>query len=110
MTGVLRNGLFYAGKERLGLATMLTGCGMCFSRRIIDHHGWTAFSVGEDWEFSASLLLEGEADPLIRDARAGPIPRFGQASSQRLRWAAGVMRWRPTPPCDGAVSIWPTPR
>jgi len=91
VTGVLRNGLFYAGKERLGLATMLTGCGMCFSRRIIDRHGWTAFSVGEDWEFSASLLLDGERIHFNRDARVRALEsrNFRQASSQRLRWASG---------------------
>ena len=91
VTSVLRNGLFYAGKTRLGLPGMLTGTGMCFSRRIIERRGWTAFSVGEDWEFSVSLLLDGEtihfnprARVLARESRD-----FRQASSQRLRWASG---------------------
>ena len=91
VTSVLRNGFFYAGKTRLGLPGMLTGTGMCFSRRIIERRGWTAFSVGEDWEFSVSLLLAGEtihfnprARVLARESRD-----FRQASSQRLRWASG---------------------
>jgi 1,2-diacylglycerol 3-beta-glucosyltransferase len=91
VTSVLRNGLFYAGKERLGLPAMLTGSGMCFSRRIMQRYGWTAFSVGEDWEFSALLLRAGERIHFNRDARvrAAESRTFRQASSQRLRWASG---------------------
>jgi 1,2-diacylglycerol 3-beta-glucosyltransferase len=91
VTAVLRNGLFYAGKARLGLSAMLTGTGMCFSRRILERHGWNAFSVGEDWEFSASLLLAGEDIHFNRRARvlARESQDFKQASSQRLRWASG---------------------
>lgn len=91
VTSVLRNGLFYQGKERVGLPAMLSGTGMCFSRAVLTRHGWNAFSVGEDWEFSASLLLSGEqvhfnprARVMARESRG-----FGQASSQRLRWASG---------------------
>jgi 1,2-diacylglycerol 3-beta-glucosyltransferase len=91
VTSVLRNGLFYHGKERLGLSSMLSGTGMCFSRRIIDKYGWTALSVGEDWECSVSLLLHGEKIHFNRNARvrARESSRFAQASSQRLRWASG---------------------
>jgi cellulose synthase/poly-beta-1,6-N-acetylglucosamine synthase-like glycosyltransferase len=91
VTSVLRNGFFYSGKERLGLPAMLTGSGMCFSRRIIDCYRWTAFSVGEDWEFSVSLLLKGETIHFTRRARvfARESHDFRQASSQRLRWASG---------------------
>jgi 1,2-diacylglycerol 3-beta-glucosyltransferase len=91
VTSVLRNGLFYGGKERLRLPAMLSGTGMCFSRRLLERHGWTAFSVGEDWEFSATLLLNGDrvhfnpaARVMSRESRG-----FTQASSQRLRWASG---------------------
>ena len=91
VTSVLRNGLFYRGKERLGLPSMLSGTGMCFSRRVLERNGWTAFSVGEDWEFSASLLLNGEAVHFNNDARvmARESRGFRQASSQQLRWAGG---------------------
>jgi cellulose synthase/poly-beta-1,6-N-acetylglucosamine synthase-like glycosyltransferase len=91
VTSVLRNGLFYTGKARLGLSAMLTGTGMCFSRRIIERHRWNAFSVGEDWEFSVSLLLNGETihfNPMAR-VLASESRDFTQASSQRLRWASG---------------------
>jgi cellulose synthase/poly-beta-1,6-N-acetylglucosamine synthase-like glycosyltransferase len=91
VTSVLRNGLFYHGKERLGLSSMLSGTGMCFSRRIIEKYGWTALSVGEDWECSVSLLLSGEKIHFNRSARvqARESSRFAQASRQRLRWASG---------------------
>jgi cellulose synthase/poly-beta-1,6-N-acetylglucosamine synthase-like glycosyltransferase len=91
VTSVLRNRLFYAGKERLGVSSMLSGTGMCFSRRIIDTYGWTALSVGEDWECSVSLLLNGETIHFSTDARvmARESSRFAQAGPQRLRWASG---------------------
>jgi hypothetical protein len=91
VTSVLRNAFFYGGKARLGLPAMLTGSGMCFGRRVLDEHRWTAFSVGEDWEFSVSLLLRGERIHFNRRARAMAQESrgFRQASSQRLRWASG---------------------
>ena len=91
VTSVLRNRLFYGGKERLGVSAMLSGTGMCFSRRIIDTYGWTALSVGEDWECSVSLLLNGEKIHFTADARvrARESSRFAQAAPQRLRWASG---------------------
>ena len=91
VTSVLRNELFYAGKERLGITSMLSGTGMCFSRRILERIGWNAFSVGEDWEFSVSLLLAGERIHFNRQARvrATESRGFCQASTQRLRWASG---------------------
>jgi cellulose synthase/poly-beta-1,6-N-acetylglucosamine synthase-like glycosyltransferase len=91
VTSVLRNGLFYGGKERLGLPAMLSGTGMCFSRQLLERHGWTALSVGEDWEFSATLLLNGDHVHFNRAARvmASESRGFKQASSQRLRWASG---------------------
>jgi 1,2-diacylglycerol 3-beta-glucosyltransferase len=91
VTSVLRNRLFYGGKERLGLPAMLSGTGMCFGRRLLERHGWSALSVGEDWEFSATLLLSGDEVHFNRDARvmATESRGFRQASSQRLRWASG---------------------
>jgi cellulose synthase/poly-beta-1,6-N-acetylglucosamine synthase-like glycosyltransferase len=91
VTSVLRNGLFYAGKERLGLSSMLSGTGMCFSRALLERVGWTALSVGEDWEFSVTVLLGGGRIHFNRDARvrATESRGFRQASTQRLRWASG---------------------
>jgi 1,2-diacylglycerol 3-beta-glucosyltransferase len=91
VTSILRNRFFYSGKERLGVSSMLSGTGMCFSRRIIHTYGWTALSVGEDWECSVSLLLNGEKIHFNAAARvmARESSRFAQAGPQRLRWASG---------------------
>lgn len=91
VTSVLRNGFFYAGKSKVGLSAMLTGTGMCFRRKVLKRYGWTAFSVGEDCEFSVSLLLAGEKihfNPMAR-VLAKESHNFKQASTQRLRWASG---------------------
>lgn len=91
VTGVLRNGRYYAGKMAIGLQGMLTGTGMCLSAEVLERHGWTAFSVGEDWEFSVELLLNGEPiyfNPLAKTF-AKESQNFKQASHQRLRWASG---------------------
>ncbi|ULA65131.1 MAG: Putative Cell wall biosynthesis glycosyltransferase-like protein [Nitrospira sp.] len=91
VTGVLRNGRYYAGKTVLGLQGMLTGTGMCLSAGVLERRGWTAFSVGEDWEFSVELLLGGDKiyfNPMARTF-AKESQSFKQASHQRLRWASG---------------------
>lgn len=91
VTGVLRNGRYYAGKTVLGLQGMLTGTGMCLSAGVLERRGWTAFSVGEDWEFSVELLLGGDEiyfNPMARTF-AKESQSFKQASHQRLRWASG---------------------
>lgn len=91
VTGVLRNGRYYAGKTAIGLQGMLTGTGMCLGAGVLERHGWTAFSVGEDWEFSVELLMKGEPiyfNPLAKTF-AKESQNFNQASHQRLRWASG---------------------
>jgi cellulose synthase/poly-beta-1,6-N-acetylglucosamine synthase-like glycosyltransferase len=91
VTSTLRNSLFYGGKARIGLSGMLTGTGMCFSSATIACYGWTALSVGEDWEFSASLLLHSVKIYFNPNARVFARESAGlkQASTQRLRWASG---------------------
>ena len=91
VTGTLRNGRYYTGKTVLGLSGMLTGTGMCFEAKALERYGWTAFSVGEDWEFSVELLLSGEHiyfNPLAK-TYAKESQGLKQASRQRLRWASG---------------------
>jgi cellulose synthase/poly-beta-1,6-N-acetylglucosamine synthase-like glycosyltransferase len=91
VTSVLKNKLFFGGKSPLGLSGMLTGTGMCFSRNVIERYGWTAFTVGEDWEYSVHLLLAGERIHFNESARvlAKESQNMKQASRQRLRWASG---------------------
>ena len=91
VTGTLRNGRYYTGKTVLGLSGMLTGTGMCLGAKALERYGWTAFSVGEDWEFSVELLLGGEYiyfNPLAK-TYAKESQDLKQASRQRLRWATG---------------------
>lgn len=91
VTSMLKNGLFYTGKSLIGLPGMLQGTGMCLERTIVEQYGWNAFSVGEDWEFSVSLLLAGERIHFNPDAMVYARESSGvrQASHQRLRWATG---------------------
>lgn len=91
VTSMLKNGLFYTGKSLIGLSGMLQGTGMCLGRAIVERYGWNAFSVGEDWEFSVSLLLAGEQIYFNPDAVIYAKESSGvrQASQQRLRWASG---------------------
>lgn len=91
VTSTLKNGLFYTGKSLIGLSGMLQGTGMCMHRTIVERFGWDAFSVGEDWEFSVSLLLAGEKIHFNSDAIIYARESSGvrQASQQRLRWATG---------------------
>jgi cellulose synthase/poly-beta-1,6-N-acetylglucosamine synthase-like glycosyltransferase len=91
VTSALRNGRYYAGKTAIGLQGMLMGTGICLGAEILERHGWTAFSVGEDWEFSVELLLAGEKiyfNPMAKTF-AKESQNFKQASRQRLRWASG---------------------
>ena len=91
VTGVLRNGRYYAGKTVLGLPGMLTGTGMCLGAEVLNRQRWTAFSVGEDWEFSVALLLSGQHiyyNPVAKTF-ATESQNLQQASRQRLRWASG---------------------
>jgi cellulose synthase/poly-beta-1,6-N-acetylglucosamine synthase-like glycosyltransferase len=91
VTGVLRNGRYYAGKTALGLPGMLTGTGMCLGADVLSQREWTAFSVGEDWELSVELLLHGEYIYFNPAAKtfAKESHNLQQASHQRLRWASG---------------------
>jgi cellulose synthase/poly-beta-1,6-N-acetylglucosamine synthase-like glycosyltransferase len=64
---------------------------MCLSKKVFDRYSWDAFSVGEDWEFSATLQVAGEkihfnADAIVYQKESHG---FRQASKQRLRWASG---------------------
>ncbi len=98
VTSVLKNRLFNEAKHGLGLSVSLMGTGMCFDARVIRQYGWTALSVGEDWEYSATLARRGvhiafatEALTYAEEARS-----FSQAFGQRLRWAGGKIEvsWR----------------
>lgn len=91
------NGLFYHyPKHMLGLSSYLMGTGICFSTNLIKAKGWTAFSIAEDWEYYAQLILDGYKVHFAKDALVYQYESktLRQATSQRLRWSSG--RWKVT--------------
>lgn len=85
-------------KEKLGVSSHLMGNGMCFNKRIIERYGWSAFSVGEDWEYYAKIINEGERIAFAQDVHVyhQESTSFEQATPQRMRWASGrfAILWR----------------
>lgn len=94
------NHLFaYPFKRRVGLNTPLTGNGMCLGTRLLETHGWNAFSLTEDWELYAQFTalgvrIDGAPDAMIF---AQEEHAMRDSSSQRQRWTAGkfsvLLRW-----------------
>ncbi len=78
-------------KEKLGLSSHLMGNGMCFTCEIIEKYGWSAFSVGEDWEYYAKIIKEGERISFAQDVRVyhQESTSLKQATPQRIRWSSG---------------------
>lgn len=77
-------------KQRAQLNVPLAN-GLCIGTAVLRTHGWSAFSVCEDWELYASLTEAGvpiEGAPSARlysqEARS-----LRQSSTQRRRWTAG---------------------
>lgn len=91
VTNVLKNRLFNETKSRLGLSVALMGTGMCFDRNVLEKYGWSAHSVGEDWEYFANLTDRGIVvgfNPLAI-TYAQEATSLRQGFSQRIRWAGG---------------------
>ena len=67
------------------------GNGMCFDVGMLRTLGWGAFSIGEDWEYYAKLVLSGTLVGYSRLARVyhQESVNLRQASSQRIRWSSG---------------------
>ena len=85
------NLLYHEPKFRLGLSSYLMGNGLCFKSELLRERGWTAFSAGEDWEYSVQLIESGirigfaaKAKVFHQESRS-----LNQATSQRLRWSSG---------------------
>lgn len=91
VTYVMKNLLFNAGKERLGLSVLLMGTGMVFRAEVLARSGWKAMSIGEDLEQTFCLLQNGERVHFVADAlgRAQEATTLGQGYTQRQRWATG---------------------
>lgn len=85
------NLLYHHSKYKLGLSSYLMGNGICFLTDLLLEKSWTAFSVGEDWEYYAQLIEDRikigfaiKAKVYHQESRS-----LDQATSQRLRWSSG---------------------
>ncbi|MFQ5454087.1 MAG: glycosyltransferase family 2 protein, partial [Candidatus Zixiibacteriota bacterium] len=87
----IENEILQPGKHKLGLSSHLTGNGMCFSTGTLKKYGWGAFSVGEDWEYYAKLIMKGEMVKFANRAKVfhEESSSLKQATSQRIRWSSG---------------------
>lgn len=87
----INNLLYHEAKYRLGLSAYLTGNGLCFSSDLLQEKNWTAFSVGEDWEYYAQLASDGVRIGFAVNAKVfhQESRSLNQATSQRLRWSSG---------------------
>ena len=84
----LINGL----KERAALNVPLVN-GLVMGTDVHAVHGWSAFSITEDWEMYASLTAAGIEIRNVPRARnmAQEARSLAQAGSQRERWTAGKL-------------------
>jgi cellulose synthase/poly-beta-1,6-N-acetylglucosamine synthase-like glycosyltransferase len=87
-------------KTRAGL-TVPFGNGLCLGTDVLRTHGWTAFSICEDWELYAILTAAGVPIIGVPEARvpSQEAISLAQGASQRSRWAAGkitvLLRYAP---------------
>jgi cellulose synthase/poly-beta-1,6-N-acetylglucosamine synthase-like glycosyltransferase len=87
----IENHLFYAPKSRLGLAVLLRGTGMVFTREVLQRHPWDARSVVEDAEYTVRLYRAGLSVQFVAEAcvRSPFAARGQQLAVQRTRWVHG---------------------
>ena len=87
----ISNEIFHPAKVKLGFSSYLMGNGMCFSTKILKKYGWDAFTIGEDWEYYARLISNGEVVSFGNKARVyhQESSSLKQATSQRMRWSSG---------------------
>jgi len=87
----ISNDILHPGKRKLGLSSFLIGNGMCFAVPVLKAMPWNAFTVGEDMEYYARLVLGGYHVGYSRLAQVyhQESVNLRQASSQRIRWSSG---------------------
>ena len=80
----------------------LTGNGMCIGSDILAQHGWTAFSLTENWELYADYTARGIRIDLANQARLYALESESLSGSRtrRSRWLRGRAHvlgayWRP---------------
>lgn len=88
---VLNRNLRYRGRTKLGWTSNLMGTGMCFSREVIEEHGWIATSIVEDVEYGMFLHLHDVRVEFAPEARLWVQlhDTFKDTKGQRRRWDLG---------------------
>lgn len=94
----INNDVYHPAKVRLGFSSQLMGTGMCFLTSVLKQYGWEAFTVGEDCEYYAILLQNGETVGFSQAAKVfhEESSSLKQATSQRMRWSSGrfAVAWK----------------
>jgi len=96
LAGVLarcRYEVTYRLRDAAAMNCPLTGNGMVIGRRLLEPHGWQAFSLTENWELYARYTAEGVKIRYAHDARifTQQVRTMRQGQIQRSRWLAGRM-------------------
>lgn len=92
----LNRNLRYRGRTRLGWTTNLMGTGMCFSREVIQQHGWNTTTMVEDIEYEMHLHLNDIKVAFAYHARINVEihKSVKQSKGQRTRWDMGKFEVR----------------
>src|SRR6266568_2663838 len=87
------HGLAYVLKTRAGVNVPLSA-GMCVGSGVLAAHGWTAYSLSEDWELYALLTERGVSIEAVPGAQiyAQEAATLKAGASQRRGWKAGGSR------------------
>ncbi len=87
----INNLLYHYAKYKIGLSSYLMGVGMCFRTSLLRELPWTAYTLAEDWEYTARLVEQGIKIDFAVKAKVFPQESrsLQQATSQRLRWSRG---------------------
>lgn len=83
--------LYHYAKYKIGLSSYLMGVGMCFRTSLLRKIPWTAYTLSEDWEYTARLIGQNIRIDFAAQAKVFPQESrsLRQATSQRLRWSKG---------------------
>jgi len=83
--------LYHYAKYKIGLSSYLMGVGMCFRTALLRKIPWTAYSLSEDWEYTARLIEQNIRIDFAARAKVFPQESrsLRQATNQRLRWSKG---------------------
>lgn len=92
--GILKFNLRYFCKDFSRLSCPLMGNGMCFSKIIISTYGWNAFSITENWEYFAKLVLNNHIPAYSGDALiySHAVTALKHGEIQRKRWLQGSLQ------------------